>query len=145
MKLNEKMNIYLANQHIMFVKLHNLHWYVKGSKFFTLHAKFEELYDATAKVLDSVAERLLMIGGKPVASLAGALKLATIKELDDKDIQCEDSLNVVLADIQLLATQANEIVKLAEQDGDQGTADMFLDYVGEYQKLIWMLKATLNK
>ena len=38
-KLYEKMNLYLANQEVAYIKLHNLHWYVKGHSFFTLHAK----------------------------------------------------------------------------------------------------------
>jgi starvation-inducible DNA-binding protein len=43
MKLHEKMNEYLANQQVMFIKLHNLHWYIRGCAFFTLHGKLEEL------------------------------------------------------------------------------------------------------
>ena len=56
-KLYEKMNLYLANQEVAYIKLHNLHWYVKGRSFFTLHAKLEELYDRTAEIIDAVAER----------------------------------------------------------------------------------------
>uniref|UniRef100_UPI000B2A3799 Dps family protein n=1 Tax=Clostridium sp. NkU-1 TaxID=1095009 RepID=UPI000B2A3799 len=67
--LFEKLNEYLANQQVMYIKLHNLHWYVKGRSFFTLHAKLEELYDQTAQIMDEVAERLLALGGSPVASL----------------------------------------------------------------------------
>lgn len=55
-KLYEKMNLYLANQEVAYIKLHNLHWYVKGRSFFTLHAKLEELYDQTAEIIDAVAE-----------------------------------------------------------------------------------------
>ena len=29
-KLYEKMNLYLANQEVAYIKLHNLHWYVKA-------------------------------------------------------------------------------------------------------------------
>lgn len=43
--LHDKLNEYLANQQIMYIKLHNLHRYMKGRSFFTLHAKLEELYD----------------------------------------------------------------------------------------------------
>lgn len=64
-KLYEKMNLYLANQEVAYIKLHNLHWYVKGRSFFTLHAKLEELYDQTAEIIDAVAERLL--GSRPGA------------------------------------------------------------------------------
>ena len=37
-KLYEKMNLYLANQEVAYIKLHNLHWYVKGRSFFTLQS-----------------------------------------------------------------------------------------------------------
>ena len=80
-KLYEKMNLYLANQEVAYIKLHNLHWYVKGRSFFTLHAKLEELYDRTAEIIDAVAERLLAVGQAPVANMKEALALATIKEL----------------------------------------------------------------
>ena len=30
-KLYEKMNLYLANQEVAYIKLHNLHWYVRGA------------------------------------------------------------------------------------------------------------------
>ena len=80
-KLYEKMNLYLANQEVAYIKLHNLHWYVKGRSFFTLHAKLEELYDQTAEIIDAVAERLLAVGQAPVANMKEALALATIKEL----------------------------------------------------------------
>ena len=86
MLLHEKMNEYLANQMTMYIKLHNMHWYIKGKGFFTLHAKLEELYNATATTIDEVAERMLMIGASPVASLQGAQKLTKVKELDDKPI-----------------------------------------------------------
>ena len=49
-KLYEKMNLYLANQEVAYIKLHNLHWYVKGRSFFTLHAKLEELYPGEFEV-----------------------------------------------------------------------------------------------
>ncbi len=34
------------------------HWYVKGSQFFTIHAKLEEYYDEIRGAVDEIAERL---------------------------------------------------------------------------------------
>ncbi|MFV0254753.1 MAG: Dps family protein [Erysipelotrichaceae bacterium] len=141
--LLEKMNVYLANQQISFVKLHNLHWYVNGKAFFTLHAKFEELYDHTADVIDDVAERMLAIGGKPVASFAKALEIATIKELDDEFISSDAAVEKLVTDIQWWIKDSKELVSLAEEAGDHPTADMFIGYLAEYQKTLWMLKAYL--
>ena len=44
-ELVKEMNIQVSTWSVMYAKLHNYHWYVKGNQFFTLHTKFEELYD----------------------------------------------------------------------------------------------------
>ena len=68
-ELESKLNLYLANQMIDYVKKHNLHWNLKGKHFFTLHAKLEELYDEANDILDEVAERILALGGNPVSNM----------------------------------------------------------------------------
>lgn len=140
-KLYEKMNLYLANQEVAYIKLHNLHWYVKGRSFFTLHAKLEELYDRTAEIIDAVAERLLAVGQAPVANMKEALALATIKELADKPISSEETVQGLIADVEYWIRDTKEIVELADAAGGGVTADQFNDYLGEYQKLLWMLKS----
>jgi len=143
MKLHAKMNEYLANQQVMYIKLHNLHWYIKGQGFFTLHAKLEELYEATAETIDEVAERMLMVGATPVASLQGALKLATVKELEDKPIGSKETVEVLAKDVAWWLKDTKEIIEMAEKEGDTGTVDLFSGLLAEYQKLAWMLDAYL--
>lgn len=142
--LHDKLNEYLANQQVMYIKLHNLHWYVKGRGFFTLHAKLEELYDQTAQIIDDVAERLLALGGRPVASMRKALTLTAVQELDDAPISSEDTVKALISDVEYWIRDTRAIVKLAEADEDGGTADQFNSYLTEYQKLLWMLKAFLE-
>ncbi len=139
--LHDKLNEYLANQQVMYIKLHNLHWYVKGRSFFTLHAKLEELYDQTAEIMDEVAERLLALGGSPVASLKKALALTSVKELEDTPISSDDTVTALISDVEYWIHDTKEIVKLAEEEDDVATADLFTGYLAEYQKLLWMLKS----
>lgn len=140
----EKLNEYLANQQVMYIKLHNLHWYVKGRSFFTLHAKLEELYDQTAQIMDDVAERLLALGGSPVASLKKALALSSVKELEDVPISSDETIKSLISDVEYWIRDTKEIVKLAEDDDDGATADQFNGYLAEYQKLLWMLKSYIS-
>ena len=42
-KLYEKMNLYLANQEVAYIKLHNLHWYVKKLRPFTYQCRLWSL------------------------------------------------------------------------------------------------------
>lgn len=142
--LFEKLNEYLANQQVMYMKLHNLHWYVKGRSFFTLHAKLEELYDQTAQIMDDVAERLLALGGSPVASLKKALALSSVKELEDVPISSDETIKSLISDVEYWIRDTKEIVKLADDDDDGATADQFNGYLAEYQKLLWMLKSYIS-
>jgi starvation-inducible DNA-binding protein len=139
--LFEKLNEYLANQQVMYMKLHNLHWYVKGRSFFTLHAKLEELYDQTAQIMDDVAERLLALGGSPVASLKEALALSSVKELEDVPISSDETIKSLISDVEYWIRDTKEIVKLAD---DGATADQFNGYLAEYQKLLWMFKSYIS-
>lgn len=143
MELNQKLNNYLANQMLMYIKLHNLHWYVEGRGFFNLHAKFEELYDQTAEIIDVVAERILALGEKPIASLKAALEIGAVKELEDKAIFSDDAVKALKTDVEYWIKDTKEIIKLADEASDVVTADIFTGYLGEYQKLLWMLKAHL--
>ena len=143
MKLHEKMNEYLANKMAMYIKLHNLHWYIKGKGFFTLHAKFEELYNATATAIDEVAERMLMIGASPVGSLKKALKLTRITELSEKSVSSEEAIKILKNDVEWWISDTKEVIALAESSEDIGNVDMFSEFLGHYEKLLWMLNSCL--
>ena len=69
------LNAVLADAIVFYQKLHQYHWVVRGRQFFALHGKFEELYDKWAELTDDTAERVLTVGGKPVAN-AGDVKAA---------------------------------------------------------------------
>src|SRR5699024_12882391 len=58
----------LGNMHTLHVKLHQYHWYVNGANFFTLHEKFEELYNQNEEWFDKLAERLITSGHKPAST-----------------------------------------------------------------------------
>ena len=49
----------LADFQVFYPNLRGFHWNIKGHAFFTLHAKFEELYNDAAEKVDEIAERIL--------------------------------------------------------------------------------------
>ena len=51
----EVLNKQVAEWTVLFTKLHNYHWYVKGPNFFSLHEKFEELYNEASVYIDDIA------------------------------------------------------------------------------------------
>ncbi|MGL4972409.1 MAG: Dps family protein [Culicoidibacterales bacterium] len=139
--LTIEMNNFLANLNVMYVKLHNLHWNVTGMGFFEIHVKLEELYTDITLDLDEVAERILTIGHKPLASLKEYLQVATISEIASQNIKATAAIQVALADYVILLQQAQAILALAEEANDLGTQDLMGGLISKYEKTLWMLEA----
>lgn len=138
-----KLNAYLANVAVLYVKLHNMHWNVTGSQFKAVHEYLETLYDGMADVLDEVAEALKMNGEMPLASMKEYLAVATIEELDSRARDVKTVLDTVLADLEAMKAQAEAIRLAADAEDRYDIVGLMEDELGNYNKTIWFLKATL--
>ena len=67
-QLVELLNKNLANMQVLYVKLHNYHWNVKGINFKPIHEMTEAYYNYFAEQYDEVAERIVQLGGKPLVT-----------------------------------------------------------------------------
>ncbi|WP_078414109.1 Dps family protein [Priestia abyssalis] len=143
-KLTDIVNQQIANWSVLYTKLHNYHWYVKGEQFFTLHEKFEEFYNEAALYIDDLAERLLALDGKPVATMKECLEMASVKEATGEET-AKDMVAVLVEDFTMLTGELKEGMDAAEQTGDETTGDMLLAIHKELEKHIWMLKSFLGK
>jgi starvation-inducible DNA-binding protein len=140
--LTEKLNTQVANFSVLYMKLHNYHWYVKGENFFTLHVKFEELYTEAALHLDTIAERMLSLRSVPTATLEEQLQLSSIKEATG-DENAQDMVKTLADDFNTICSELTEGITLAEDNDDQPTADMFIAIRDSLEKHRWMLEAYL--
>lgn len=143
-QLQDVLNKQVANWTVMYTKLHHFHWYVKGHHFFSLHEKFEELYNEADAALDEIAERLLAIEGQPVSTLKGSLELASIKEAESK-APADEMVKEVVSDFKQIIGELKEGISIAEEAGDDVTADMFTAFQEKLEKHVWMLNAYLSK
>lgn len=141
MKTADQLNFYLSNLNILNAKLYHFHWYVKGSHFFTLHTKFEELLKENQSLIDETAERVLAIGGKPYSTLTQYLAHSTIAEEGDTDLTAHDMVLKTASDYRLMIAELKVTLRVAEEEGDAGTADFVTQTITSYQKTLWMLTA----
>jgi starvation-inducible DNA-binding protein len=139
----QAVNQQVANWTILYTKLHNYHWYVKGRHFFTLHVKFEELYNEAGMIIDEFAERILALEGKPVATLKECLELSTIKEAKGNEKE-EDMVSQLHDDFSKIVDELQEGIEIAEQEEDAATADMLTEVKKSLRKHMWMFKAYLG-
>lgn len=141
--LNKELNKQVATWSVMYTKLHNFHWYVKGPQFFTLHAKFEELYNEATLHMDEIAERLLTLGGKPVATLAEHLELSDVKEATGKE-STDQMVASVVKDFGTIMKSLKKGMDEAAKDEDDMTEDLLNAVYQSIEKHQWMLNAFLG-
>jgi starvation-inducible DNA-binding protein len=142
-ELVQAVNQQVANWTVLYVKLHNYHWYIKGKNFFTLHAKFEELYNEANVHVDELAERILALEAKPVATMKEVLETSSLKEATGKENE-EQMVQSVVDDFEKMVDELQEAIELAEEAKDEGTGDMLIAVKQSLKKHIWMLKAYLG-
>ena len=142
-ELNNQLNDLVATWSITYTKLHNYHWYVTGQSFFTLHTKFEELYNEVTLNLDEVAERILSRGGKPVATLKEHLELSLIEEATGKETT-EEMVETIVGDFKTIMQALKKAMQTAAEEGDDRTEDLLNATYQSLEKHTWMLNAFLG-
>jgi starvation-inducible DNA-binding protein len=142
--MSKKLDIYVANLAVNYIKLHNLHWNVAGKAFKQVHEYLESLYDETTESLDAVAEHQKMSGEFPKASLKDYLEIATIKELESKEYSIEDALKIALDDQKSLRKLATEIRNEADEKGEFTLVALMEDEVAAQNKRIWFIESMLK-
>lgn len=142
--ITEKLNILLANYSIFYQNTRGAHWNIKGADFFTLHPKFEELYDSLVLKIDEIAERILTLGATPNHNYSDYLKVSSIKE--SKEVTDGNKcIEQILESFKIVIDLQREILEIAGEAGDEGTNSQMSDYIKEQEKEVWMYNAYLSK
>lgn len=139
-ELATKLNELLATYQVFYTNVRGYHWNIKGVNFFELHAKFEEIYTDLVEKVDEIAERILTLGHTPNNAYSQYLQVSRIKE-DIAVSNAQDCLSGTLQGLKVLLEQQREILALAGDADDEGTASQMSDYIKEQEKLVWMFQA----
>ena len=127
-KIAEKLNVLLANYSIFYQNTRGAHWNIKGNDFFTLHIKFEELYDGLVLKIDEIAERILTLGATPNHNFTDYQKLSTIKESKEVTDGNKCVINI-LESFKIVIDLQRELLEVTEKAGDEGTNAQMSGYI----------------
>jgi len=131
----------LANSYLLMLKTQNYHWNVVGENFKSLHELFQVQYEELFVAIDEIAERIRAIGSKVEGSFEGFSQLSKFKK-GDKNSDPKTMINSLVADHDELAKSLKLAVKTAQEELDEGTADMFIGRIKAHEKAIWMLESS---
>ena len=143
MKYVANMNAYLSDLVVFYLKLHNLHWNVKGMQFVPVHQYSESRYEDMAEKFDEIAELIIQHGEKPVSSISEYVKNASIKELNKGVYRDEEVIRIIAEDMAQLKAAAEALrLKMAQEDIFDVVA-VLEDHIAGYQKELWFLNSMM--
>lgn len=140
-KTVEGLNQLVAELTVVYQKLRHFHWHVEGKDFLTLHVKFEEIYTSVNTIIDELAERVVALGGKSVASLKEVLKRA--KAIKESSNYPADSKMVkeLIKDIDELCKLIAKTAGKINEKKDRHSINLLDNALDILEGHVWMLKA----
>lgn len=137
------LNQLLSHYQVHYQNLRGFHWNIRGKNFFDLHLQFEVWYSDAQVKIDTIAERILTLGGTPLHTFDDYLAHNNIEVAQNMQ-QDEQSLTLVGKALQQLLALERHIKQLADEAQDEGTSALMSDYIREQEKHLWMIGAWLG-
>ncbi len=116
------------------------HWQMSGATFYQLHLLLDKHYDEQAALVDTVAERIMMLGGLSIAMAADVAELTRIPRPPKGREDVPSQLSRLLEAHEIILKQARELADAASDAGDEGTNDMVVgDVIRLHEMQVWFI------
>ena len=131
----------LADSIDLMLQAKQAHWNVKGPHFIALHELFDKVYNNTAAYVDSIAERIVQLGGTAQGTIRAAAKQSSLPEYP-LDITSGSKHVAELAHaIAFYGELIREGIAQASQLEDADTADIFTEISRGADANLWFVEA----
>lgn len=138
------LNALLANEFMLYSRARAFHWNVTGRHFSGDHKLFEDEYEAQDEIIDDVAERTRALGGKVPARLADYVQHASLDDVESRGLSAEAMIASLRDGHEAIIRQLRADTAVAEEHGDEGTADFLTGLMEGHEKRAWMLRSHLE-
>ncbi len=145
-EVSTTMKVLLADEFLLYTKLRNYHWNVRGPNFIALHRLFEEQYEALAEIVDEVAERIRQYGEFAPGTLEEFKQLSRLAEQPQEYPDWRTMIGNLVADHETIIRELRTDIENIDEDVDDEAAESFLsELVDQHQKMAWMLRMHLEE
>jgi starvation-inducible DNA-binding protein len=120
------------------------HWQVAGPTFYQLHLLFDKHYDEQVELVDSIAERIQLLGGVTIAMAADVAETTQIERPPRGREAVSVQLSRLLDAHQIVIRQTRKLARRASELGDDGSNDLLVSDVLRSNELqVWFLSEHL--
>src|SRR5437667_1857659 len=142
--VTEQLNQLLADTMTLRDLYKKSHWQVAGPTFYQLHLLFDKHYDEQVELVDSIAERIQLLGGVSLAMAADVAEATQIERPPRGREEVPVQLSRLLDAHQVIIGETRKLAHRASELGDDGTNDLVVSEVLRTNELqVWFLSEHL--
>ncbi len=144
LEMTERLNQLLADTMTIRDLYKKSHWQVAGPTFYQLHLLFDKHYDEQVELVDTIAERIQLLGGVSLAMAADIAETTQIERPPRGREEVPVQISRLLDAHKIIIGQCRDLAKKASQLGDDGTNDLAVSDVLRSNELqVWFISEHL--
>ena len=102
------------------------HWQVAGPTFYKLHLLFDKHFDEQIEMVDTIAERIQLLGGVSIAMGGDVAQMSKIQPPPRGREEVPVQISRLLEAHKHIMQSCHDIAEAADKAGDDGTNDMVI-------------------
>src|SRR5579862_9195509 len=144
LEMTEQLNLMLADTMTLRDLYKKSHWQVSGPTFYQLHLLFDKHFGEQSEIVDTIAERIQLLGGLPIAMAPDVAETTRIERPPRGREEVPVQISRLLDAHQIILGHCRKLAKRADELGDAGTNDMVVSDVLRTNELqVWFISEHL--
>ena len=144
LEMTERLNQLLADTMTLRDLYKKSHWQVAGPTFYQLHLLFDKHFGEQVDLVDTIAERIQILGGVSIAMAADVAETTQIERPPRGREEVPVQISRLLDAHQIIIRQCRELAERASELGDDGTNDLVVsDVLRTNEMQVWFLSEHL--
>jgi starvation-inducible DNA-binding protein len=144
LEMTEQLNQLLADTMTLRDLYKKSHWQVAGPTFYQLHLLFDKHYEEQAELVDTIAERIQLLGGLSIAMAPDVAERTKIERPPRGREEVPVQISRLIDAHQLIIGDCRKLADRADKLGDAGTNDVVVSDVLRTNELqVWFISEHL--
>src|SRR5579863_9958510 len=144
LEMTERLNQLLADTMTLRDLYKKSHWQVAGPTFYQLHLLFDKHFGEQSELVDTIAERIQVLGGLSIAMAPDVAETTRIERPPRGREEVPVQLSRLLGAHQTIIRQTRELARRAVEIGDDGSNDLLVSEMLRTNELqVWFLSEHL--
>ncbi|HEV8047116.1 MAG TPA: DNA starvation/stationary phase protection protein [Terriglobales bacterium] len=140
LEMTERLNQLLADTMTLRDLYKKSHWQVAGPTFYQLHLLFDKHFGEQSELVDTIAERIQVLGGLSIAMAPDVAETTRIERPPRGREEVPVQISRLVDAHQIIIRDCRDLAERSDKLGDQGTNDVVVSDVLRTNELqVWFL------